>query len=100
VLGNEAEGVADDIEPTTEQQRGIDRGPQPLVRIDDDRGGPVPAEEWSTKIRVDRDGTCVRGVDVQPDVLAGGNVSQGGDRVDGRVRPRVDGRDQADLPDV
>ncbi len=56
VLGHQAERVADDVEPATQEQRRIDRRPEPLVRVDDDRVRPLPAAERGSQPGVDRDG--------------------------------------------
>ena len=70
VLRDEAEGVAQDVQPAAEQERRVERGPQPLVGVDDDRVGPLPAGERLAQPGIDRDGAGVRGVDVEPQALA------------------------------
>ena len=73
--------------------RAVHRREQPLVRVDADRVGPLPAGEVVAQLRADRGGARVGRVDVEPDARGRSPVGDRGHGVDGRRRGRADGRD-------
>ena len=75
-----------------EERRAVHRREQPLVRVDADRVGPLPAGEVVAQLRADRGRAGVGRVDVQPGARRLGTVGDRGDRVDGGRRGRADRR--------
>ena len=82
------------IGPPRPQRRAIDRREQPLVRVDDDRIGALDSLPGPAELRADHRRAGVRGVDVQPDVLALADLGQVRDRIDRGRRRRPDRGDQ------
>ena len=66
VLRHEAERRPQRLHSPRQEQRRIERREEPLVRVDDDRIGSLPAAERLAQLRRDRDGTGVGSVDVEP----------------------------------
>ena len=96
VLRMEAERRGEPVHPAREQQRCVERREQPLVRIDDDRVGALPALERCPQLGHQGDRARVGGIHVEPRPLAFGNVGHGSDWVDRCRRRRPDRRDDRD----
>ena len=93
VLGDEAERVAQVVGAAAEERRAVNRREEPLVRVDAERVGPLPAGEERPQLRAHGGAPGVGGVDVQPGAglpAAVGELRHGVDR--GRRR-RPDRRD-------
>ena len=82
VLRHERERGPQDIHSARQQQRRIKRCEEPLVGVDDDRVGALPAGEQATLLRQECHGPAVGGVDVQPQATRGGDVGDRRNRID------------------
>ena len=97
IFRDEAERIAQHRHPRCQQEGRVKRREEPLVRVDDDRIGALPADERPAPLRNERHDAGVGAVDVQPQILAPGDISDRADRVDrGRRRgpERGDDRDR------
>ena len=101
VLGYEAERTAKVGRPPTEEHRAVHRREQPLVRVDADRVGPLPAGEGCAQLRAHRRRPGIRRVDVEPHALRLRPVRDRRYRIDRRRRRRADrGDDRACVTEV
>ena len=93
VLGHEAEGVAHHLGPAGVEHRQVHGHEHPLVRVDDDGVGALPAGEQVPQLGQHGRRAAVRRVHVQPEPLAVADVGDGGDRVDAGRGGRAHGGD-------
>ena len=98
VLRHEAERVAERLGLPEQQQRGVERREHPLVRVDHDRVGALPAGEQAAVLGGERHRAAVGGVDVQPEPLALADLRDRVGGIDARRRRRAQRRDDAERP--
>ena len=80
--GHEAEGGSKVVGTARPESRAVHGRHEPLVRVDDDRVGSLPAGEVVAQLRTDRRRAGIGRVDVEPDALARGCVGDRGHRID------------------
>ena len=82
VVGGQGEGLFQPVHAAAVEGAEVERREQPLVRVHDQRVGPVGAGQRFLPALHDGRGPRVGGVDVQPQPLAGADVGDVGHRVD------------------
>ena len=90
---DEAERVAQVVAAPHERAAGVDGNAEPLVRVENQRVGPLHAAVAGRDRRVEHAERAVGAVDVEPEALRGRDVGERVERVD---RAGVDGARRAD----
>lgn len=80
------------------EQRAVEDGPEPLVRVPHDRVGAVDAGEEVAHLGQDHRGARHRRVDVHPRAMPGGDLDDLGHGVEGGGAGRAEGRDHGRGP--
>ena len=93
-LGNEAERPPKVVGPSGPEGGAIHRRPEPLVRVDGDRVGALPAREVVTELGADRGRTRVGGVDMEPDARLRAEIRERRNGIHRARARRPDGRDE------
>ena len=93
VLGDQRERLPQQVHAPAVEDRTVKRREEPLVRVDDQRVGPLRAAEGGAPRGQHRHHARVGRIDMEPDALGLAQVRDVVHRIDRRGRGRADGRD-------
>ena len=98
VLRDDREGRPQVVGARRVEDAAVHRRQEPLVRVHEQRIGPLATVQHVAQRRGDGGRASVGGVDMQPHAVLGAHVGGGGHGVDARGRGGADGGDHGDRP--